>query len=307
MIRKACEMSLRSRSTAPPRTVVEEQERGGRAAQSRVQRGQVSRARQELTGAQLAPRDESTLEELRRRRPQERIREIPAEVLDFIPEGELQLDSLSVCAVHLLEVLLDLVDVPMRFCVCVWTTGTHYCYSRRLPKISHALPFLWTFPGVHDRHHDCSQKARRWSPRHCHWCSVPTISRQDSGETVWRRRRGSMFPFPVCPFHTRRSGLCGTCGASHDRRRPSCHGVVGRRDWCIRPCAPRVNDVQIVGSYRVARVVAIRQSFIQVTFAVHLGGRSRTEPRDSATRRRRRRPFECRCCVALPSTTVWRR
>ena len=41
LLRKACEMSPRSRSTSPPRTVVEEQERRGRAAQSRVQRGQV--------------------------------------------------------------------------------------------------------------------------------------------------------------------------------------------------------------------------------------------------------------------------
>ena len=55
-----------------------------------------------------------------------------------------------------------------------------------------------------------------------------------TGKTGWRRSRGSMFTLPVCPLHTRRSGLCRTCGASHDRRRPSCHGVVGRRDWCIR-------------------------------------------------------------------------
>ena len=33
--------------------------------------GQVSRARQELVGAKLAPKDQTTLNELRRRRPQE--------------------------------------------------------------------------------------------------------------------------------------------------------------------------------------------------------------------------------------------
>ena len=37
------------------------------------------------------------------------------------------------------------------------------------------------------------------------------------------------------------------------------------------------------------RVVAVRQSFTEVTFALHLGGRSRAEPRDSTTRRRRTR------------------
>ena len=124
--------------------------------------GQVSRARQKLSGAQLAPRDGSTLKELRRRRPQERIQEIPAEVLDFIPEGNcswIPSDSLSVCALHeILRVCLD-----------------------------------------------------------------------DRDTFLLLTKAGSMFPFPVCLFHTCRSGLCGSCGASHDRRRPSCHGVVCRR------------------------------------------------------------------------------
>ena len=77
----------------PPVSMVQEQERRGRAAQNRVQQGQVSKARQELIGAALAPRDESTLDELTRRRPQERRQQIPVEVLDFVPDGELRLDT----------------------------------------------------------------------------------------------------------------------------------------------------------------------------------------------------------------------
>ena len=46
----------------PPVSMVQEQERRGRAAQNRVQQGQVSRARQELIGAALAPRDESRID-----------------------------------------------------------------------------------------------------------------------------------------------------------------------------------------------------------------------------------------------------
>ena len=49
----------------------DKQRRG--AAQSRVERGQVSRARQELTGATLAPKTDETLRELQGRRPQEMI------------------------------------------------------------------------------------------------------------------------------------------------------------------------------------------------------------------------------------------
>ena len=61
----------------PERSDAEESERRGKAAQARVQRRQVSRARQELTGAALAPKNEATSRELRARRPQEQLREIP--------------------------------------------------------------------------------------------------------------------------------------------------------------------------------------------------------------------------------------
>ena len=63
------------------------------AAQSRVERGHVSRARHELTKAPLAPKNQDTLNELQGRRPQERVSAIPQEVLDFRPEAELQLDA----------------------------------------------------------------------------------------------------------------------------------------------------------------------------------------------------------------------
>ena len=59
------------------------QERRGRAAQSRVQQEQVSRARHELTGAPLAPKNEDTFRELQDRRPWEQVRPIPREVLEF--------------------------------------------------------------------------------------------------------------------------------------------------------------------------------------------------------------------------------
>ena len=43
------------------RTEEEQQIRRAQAARSRIQRGQVSRARQELTGAALAPQNGATL------------------------------------------------------------------------------------------------------------------------------------------------------------------------------------------------------------------------------------------------------
>ena len=55
--------------------------------------GQVPRARQKLTGASIAPRNAATLEELRRRRPQERQAKVPEEVTIFVIDDELVLDS----------------------------------------------------------------------------------------------------------------------------------------------------------------------------------------------------------------------
>ena len=71
----------------------EERDRRGRAAQGRVERGQVSRARQELTGAALAPKTRETLEELQCKRSQRRVQEIPVEVMDFMPQRPVTLNA----------------------------------------------------------------------------------------------------------------------------------------------------------------------------------------------------------------------
>ena len=71
---------------------MEEAVRKGRAALNRVQRGQVSRARQELTGAALAPKNMDTLAELQGRRPQERVVDIPQEMVTFVPDRSVELD-----------------------------------------------------------------------------------------------------------------------------------------------------------------------------------------------------------------------
>ena len=70
----------------------EEQMRRGQAAQSRIRQGQVSRARQELTGASLAPKNGATLGELRHQRPQTQLREIPPAVLEAQPPRAVTLD-----------------------------------------------------------------------------------------------------------------------------------------------------------------------------------------------------------------------
>ena len=65
------------------RTDEEERTRRGVVAQERVMQGQVSRARQVLTGAALAPKTLETLEELRRKRCQSQVQPIPLDVMEF--------------------------------------------------------------------------------------------------------------------------------------------------------------------------------------------------------------------------------
>ena len=58
----------------------------------RVQQGQVSRARQELTGASLAPKNQATFDELQNKRPQDQDKQIPRHVLESNRASLLNLD-----------------------------------------------------------------------------------------------------------------------------------------------------------------------------------------------------------------------
>ena len=67
-------------------------ERKAHEACQKVRLGEVSRARQCLTGADFAPGNEDTLRALQDRRPQQVIRPLTQEVLDFQPEVPVHLD-----------------------------------------------------------------------------------------------------------------------------------------------------------------------------------------------------------------------
>ena len=75
-----------SRASAPTLAAI------GRAACQKVQLGEVSRARQCLTGASVAQGNEEAFRAMQDRRPQEVVKEIPADVLNFQPETPVVLD-----------------------------------------------------------------------------------------------------------------------------------------------------------------------------------------------------------------------
>ena len=75
---------VKPRSEAP----LSSEHRGEKAAQ-KVWLGEITCARQCLTGAPLAPGNDNTFNELQRKRPQEVVRELPEHVRAFTPETPL--------------------------------------------------------------------------------------------------------------------------------------------------------------------------------------------------------------------------
>ena len=67
-------------------------EQKGRTAEQRVRMGEVSRARQCLTGASVAPGNDTTFQDMQRKRPQIPVAPFPEEVLNFQPEVPVHLD-----------------------------------------------------------------------------------------------------------------------------------------------------------------------------------------------------------------------
>ena len=85
--------ALKSIESERPRMPRQETaETRGKTACQKIRMGEVSRARQYLTGATLAPGNDQTLQELQRRRDQEVVRPLSQEVLEFDPERPVILD-----------------------------------------------------------------------------------------------------------------------------------------------------------------------------------------------------------------------
>ena len=170
------------------RSESEEQVRRGKAAQARVHCGQVSRA-QELTGATLAPKNAATLQELRARRPQEQLREISQEVMDFVPEEGVKLDA-------------KLFATCRRSAPSGSSPGPGGCTNEmsRVCLDDHEALLLLTsaaedfarasVPGhlhlFHHGHNDGIAQAGGRHPWHCNQHVIPQIGRKDDGQT-WNK------------------------------------------------------------------------------------------------------------------------
>ena len=167
--------------------VVKDDARRGEAAQSRVRRGQVSRARHELTGPPLAPKTEATLADLRAKRPQEQQRAIPSEVVDYVPGSPLQLDAIS---------FTKCLRSTIRQCTRAWgmfqrdAPGVPRRHGDTGPPLFSRRGFrksrqTGTHPSFFVGHHDRPSEEGWWREGYCHRHVFSTVGSEDTCQTVW--------------------------------------------------------------------------------------------------------------------------
>ena len=198
-----------------PQDQTQENARRGRAAQSRLERGQVSRARQELTGAALAPKTADTLRELQEKRPIAQVREIPPVVLDYTPERPLDLDAdlfgqcLSSapsgtapgpggCTNEMLRVCLDDREVLQ-----LLFRAAEDAARGEMPQSVCRAFMSATMTAL--------QKKDGGARGNCNRNQFPKIDREDFGQTVWEDSRVCLFAVPIRVVNESWYGLCRTC------------------------------------------------------------------------------------------------
>ena len=216
--------------------------------QERVMQGQVSPARQVLTGAALAPKTLETVEELRRKRCQSQVQLIPLDVMDkdtcrigrenvchFTSECAKRIRCGPWgCTCEMLQVCFD--DVKL---LQMLTSAAEDFARARVPRV-----VFKTFQQAHmtlsKRDDGVRGIATGTSFRRL---VAKSLARQFSKEV-----ERACAPF-VRPFNEGSHRLCGTRDASFDRRQPHCDRVV--RGWhrsvrprAVAPCCPSCSPNQ---------------------------------------------------------------
>ena len=220
--------------------------------------GQVSRARQALTGGAVAPRTLATLEELRRKRSQNQVQPIPPDVMEFIPETPVELNAR------------------------VFATSL-----RSAPRGSAAGPGGCTFELLRVLMSAAEDFARAAVPRVVFKAFqqadmtallkrdgginvVPQVGGEESGEAVQQGSGTSMRIVPIRPFNESRHRLRGACETSAARRQSHCDRVDRGWHWSVRPRVPWRHAVQVALRTSSALPHPLRESHVFGT--ITLGG-----------------------------------
>ena len=289
----------------------QEQARRGRAALSREQ-GQVSRAWQELTGAELAPKTLDTLAELQGRRPQVRGMAIPQNVMEFVPERPVELD-------------LALFTKLFAQCTIGKCVGSWRVHERDVASVfgrPRVVPTLVQSSrghrdgrharvreeGVHVSHHDSFTEAGWRGPRHCY---IRTSFRRLVARTL-ARQFGKAVEATCVPFQFALSMRAGT----------DCVGHAIRALTAANPMT--VLSIDGIGAcdhvYRSASLKKLHsvpglQGLLPFVHATRIPTKRITCGKmrpacctaSSKLKEANRETLSCHCCSARRCTTRWKR
>ena len=185
-------------------------ERRAHAACRKVQAGEVTRARQCLTGAAVAPGTDETFRALQSRRPQEVQRAIPREILEWEPESPVQIDRrIFMKSLKSSEGIIARARwVHLRTPSSVAGRG---CHVRSVVRSSfesgageNPCRNRHSFDGCTPHSVD---KAGWRGPRNCHRLFAPKAGGQNLGKTICQGFRNQVRSVPVRSINQIRNGL----------------------------------------------------------------------------------------------------
>ena len=192
---------IRSESTRRTVSELPSNEQRGQAALQKVRLGEVSRARQCLVGAALAPGTEETLAEMQNKRPQVVFRELTEEVLNYEPDVRVTLDR---------KILLQSLRTAPRGS-SPGPGGFTYEHARVLLDDSDTFDLLVEA---------LNRLARGAVPVDVSAVLMRSaaFSRKDVGQAVCEGVRGRVFSFPICTLYQSWYGLRGAHDSCNHRQ-----------------------------------------------------------------------------------------
>ena len=243
---------IRSENTRRPVSTLQSNEQRGQAALQKVRLGEVSRARQCLVGAALAPGTEETLAEMQNKRPQVVFRELTEEVLNYEPDVRVTLDR---------KLLLQSLRTAPRGS-SPGPGGFTYEHARVLSGRFRHFRLVGGSPqqfgqrssacrGVCSAHAcqtDCLEQARRRGSWDSDGNNSAAFSRKDVGQTVCESVRGRVFSFPICTLYQSWYRLRGAHDSCNHRQRSHSNRVEGGWHRRVRSCVPR-RHVAAIGQH----------------------------------------------------------
>ena len=248
-------------------------------------KGQVSRARDELTGVSLAPKDESTLAELRSRKPQSRVHHIPQAVTDHIPKFPLQLDAKTFakclqtvpsgsacgpggCTNEMLGVCLDCTEI---FALLV-SAAEDFDRAETLP----------TAPIFHLGNDDSTLEKGQWRPRHCLGIVFQTTGGQNVGQPMQHQVNNTCAPFQFAL--SRQASIASGTRSDLQQTWTLKSKCCSSTELVRMTTCPEIPSVEIVRDAKPPKTLVVRDISVWETVVLQVERFRKRVPRHSSAR-----------------------